>query len=93
MFSDRPRPLISIMTLSFRGEFAEKLTYVQGIPVMAESHTEAIETRKLKMLSHLLCTKVLILKPSVGLTSRISSPFNFLRIVVFPALSKPLDRS
>ena len=34
-----------------------------------------------------------MLKPSVGLILLMSSPFNFLRIVVFPALSSPLWRS
>lgn len=32
-----------------------------------------------------------MLKPSVGLMPMISSPFSFLRIVVFPALSRPLE--
>lgn len=34
--------------------------------------------------------KVLILNPSVGLTSEMFSLFSFFRIVVFPALSSPL---
>lgn len=32
-----------------------------------------------------------MLKPRVGLTDLISSPFSFLRMVVFPALSSPLE--
>ena len=36
------------------------------------------------------CTKVLILNPRVGLTLLTSSPLSHLRIVVFPALSRPL---
>ena len=32
-----------------------------------------------------------MLKPRVGLMPMISSPLSFLRIVVFPALSSPLD--
>jgi hypothetical protein len=32
----------------------------------------------------------LILKPKVGLTDKMSSPLSFLRIVVLPALSRPL---
>ncbi len=35
---------------------------------------------------------VLMMKPSVGLTVLTSSPIIFLTIVVFPALSRPLDR-
>ena len=34
--------------------------------------------------------KVLILKPNVGLIPEISSSLSFLRIVVLPALSRPL---
>ena len=37
-----------------------------------------------------LCSAVLILKPRVGAISLISSPMNFLTMVVFPALSSPL---
>ena len=37
-----------------------------------------------------LYSKVLMLKPSVGDITDISSPLNFFSIVVFPALSKPL---
>jgi hypothetical protein len=37
-----------------------------------------------------LCSKVLMLNPSVGEIVSIGSPLNLLRIVVFPALSKPL---
>ena len=37
-----------------------------------------------------LCSKVFMLKPKVGEIVSISSPLNFFRIVVFPALSSPL---
>lgn len=37
-----------------------------------------------------LCSRVLMLKPSVGEMVLTSSPLNFFRIVVFPALSRPL---
>lgn len=37
-----------------------------------------------------LCSSVLMLKPSVGEMVLMSSPLNFLRMVVFPALSRPL---
>jgi hypothetical protein len=33
-----------------------------------------------------------MLKPSVGLIELMSSPMNFLRMVVLPALSRPLRR-
>lgn len=36
------------------------------------------------------CAKVFMLNPSVGLMLLMSSPLSFFRIVVFPALSKPL---
>ena len=42
--------------------------------------------------SHPLCSTVLMLKPKVGEMVEISSPRNFLTIVVFPALSRPLHR-
>ena len=38
-----------------------------------------------------LCSSVLILKPRVGDIVVMSSPLNFFRIVVFPALSRPLN--
>ena len=40
--------------------------------------------------SYSLCSKVLILNPKVGSIVLISSPLNFFKIVVFPALSSPL---
>lgn len=40
--------------------------------------------------AYLPCMNVLILNPKVGLMPDMSSLFNFLRIVVFPALSRPL---
>lgn len=40
--------------------------------------------------TYLPCTNVLILKPMVGLMVEMSSPLSFLRMVVFPALSRPL---
>ncbi len=40
--------------------------------------------------AHPLCSAVFILKPNVGEIVVISSPVNFLRIVVLPALSSPL---
>lgn len=43
--------------------------------------------------THFPCTNVLILNPRVGLMPIISSPLSFFRIVVFPALSRPLDSS
>lgn len=43
--------------------------------------------------THLPCTNVLILKPMVGLMVEMSSPLSFLRMVVFPALSRPLIAS
>lgn len=42
-------------------------------------------------LAYFPWAKVLMLKPRVGLTDLISSPFIFLRMVVFPALSSPLE--
>lgn len=42
---------------------------------------------------HPLCSRVLMLKPNVGEMVLTSSPLNFLRIVVFPALSSPLHES
>ncbi len=40
-----------------------------------------------------LCSNVTMLKPSVGEMVFISSPLNFFKIVVLPALSKPLQIS
>lgn len=42
--------------------------------------------------TNFLCVNVLILNPSVGLMQLISSLFNFFRMVVFPALSRPLKK-
>ena len=42
---------------------------------------------------HPLCSSVLMLKPRVGEIVLMSSPLNFFRIVVFPALSRPLKSS
>ena len=42
------------------------------------------------MFAYFPCTNVLILNPRVGLTLLTSSPLIHLRIVVFPALSRPL---
>ena len=39
-----------------------------------------------------LCSNVLILKPSVGDIVSMSSPLNFFKIVVLPALSRPLQQ-
>jgi hypothetical protein len=39
---------------------------------------------------HPRCSRVLMLKPSVGEMVSTSSPLNFLRMVVLPALSRPL---
>lgn len=39
-----------------------------------------------------LCSSVLILKPSVGDIVSMSSPLNFFKIVVLPALSRPLQQ-
>lgn len=54
-----------------------------------ESFIKTLTTPR-KEIAYLPCTKVLMLKPNVGLTVMVSSEFNFLRIVVFPALSRPL---
>ena len=40
--------------------------------------------------SYCLCSKVLMLNPRVGSIVLMSSPLNFFKIVVFPALSRPL---
>lgn len=48
--------------------------------------------KKGNKLSNLPCINVLMLNPKVGLILVISSPLSFLRIVVFPALSRPLWR-
>ena len=48
--------------------------------------------KKGNKLSNLPCMNVLMLNPKVGLILVISSPLSFLRIVVFPALSRPLWR-
>lgn len=40
--------------------------------------------------AHPRCSRVLMLKPSVGEMVSMSSPLNFLRMVVLPALSRPL---
>ncbi len=40
--------------------------------------------------THPRYSSVWMLKPSVGLMEWMSSPMNFFRMVVFPALSKPL---
>lgn len=43
--------------------------------------------------THPRCSRVLMLKPSVGEMVSTSSPLNFLRMVVLPALSKPLEHT
>ena len=48
------------------------------------------KTQALPFFSYSLCSKVLILNPKVGSIVLISSPLNFFKIVVFPALSSPL---
>ena len=65
-----------------------KHTNIQSISV----HSIRSDRRLLPICAtHLPCTNVLILKPNVGLTDITSSPFSFLRMVVFPALSSPLE--
>lgn len=44
-------------------------------------------------MTHPSRIRVLILNPKVGLMVEMSSPASFLRMVVFPALSRPLLRS
>lgn len=46
----------------------------------------------ISQFSYPLCSKVLMLKPRVGEIVSISSPLNFFKIVVFPALSNPLNK-
>ena len=41
--------------------------------------------------THSLCPRVLMLNPNVGSIVLISSPLNFFKIVVLPALSRPLS--
>ena len=41
--------------------------------------------------THSLCSRVLMLNPNVGSIVLISSPLNFFKIVVLPALSRPLS--
>lgn len=43
--------------------------------------------------SYSLCSSVLILKPKVGLIVFMSSPLNRFKMVVLPALSKPLGEN
>lgn len=43
--------------------------------------------------THPRCSRVLMLKPSVGEMVSMSSPLNFLRMVVLPALSRPLGHT
>jgi hypothetical protein len=66
-------------------------TNVQGVSIRL---TEMAQHRKYGKkgikLSNLPCINVLMLNPKVGLILVISSPLSFLRIVVFPALSRPL---
>ena len=47
--------------------------------------------KRIPMQTHPLCSNVLMLKPKVGEIVSISSPLNFFKIVVFPALSNPLN--
>lgn len=41
---------------------------------------------------HPRCSRVLMLKPRVGEMVSMSSPLNFFRMVVLPALSRPLGQ-
>ena len=52
---------------------------------------EEKEEHEKKEGTYPLCSTVLILKPNVGEMVLISSPMNFFKMVVFPALSRPLS--
>lgn len=45
----------------------------------------------MESVAYPLCSTVLMLKPNVGDIWVMSSPINFFRMVVFPALSRPLN--
>lgn len=49
-------------------------------------------TENATRVAHLPWANVLMLNPNVGLTLIMSSPLSFFRIVVLPALSKPLSK-
>lgn len=86
---DLPHPLRS--TLS-GWRYAKDKSYSHTFNVyLAERQQRALFV-SIDDLTNLPCMNVLMLKPSVGLTSLMSSPFNFLSIVVLPALSSPLMR-
>ena len=68
-------------------------TNVQGVSVrLTEVAQHRKHEKKVTNFSNLPCTNVLMLNPKVGLILLMSSPLSFLRIVVFPALSRPLCR-
>lgn len=55
--------------------------------------TFALEDANFSQGTDPLYPKDLMLKPSVGLTVLISSPFSFFKMVVLPALSRPLNQA
>lgn len=50
-----------------------------------------VESLNRRQQAHLACTNVLILNPRVGLTDMMSSPLRRFKMVVLPALSRPLE--
>jgi hypothetical protein len=90
--ADRRHPLYKSMikygTLGVR----EQLTYVQGIPNCRwRRFRYGAKSAQRDGRTHFPCTNVLMLNPRVGLTERTSSLLSLLMMVVFPALSSPLQ--
>jgi len=83
--ADRPHPLQLVRESSLCQSSMQR-TYVQCVSGKLRQFCTLD-----RHITYFPCTKVLILKPRVGLTVEISSSLSFLRMVVFPALSRPLS--
>lgn len=96
------QPVCALEVVSPVGAQGLLTPYIPNIQPKPRTYTDVTATRGLwtARLSSLyviartrypLCSRVLMLKPSVGEMVLTSSPLNFFRMVVFPALSKPLQ--
>ena len=59
--------------------------------LLTENYPVVSKKYQIGLFGYPLCSKVLMLNPRVGEIVETSSPENFFKIVVLPALSKPLE--
>ena len=84
--------LAKVLLNSTHNMFSSRIRKKKKIPLFSKAKEIylKISIKMIKCHIYPLCSKVSMLNPKVGDIVSMSSPLNFFKIVVFPALSNPL---